>query len=475
MAKRGVLLGGGAVVAALALGLVVGVAIGRQASDDSAGEPPSAEAGDETTTGAPNDGDGTPEDSADDHGRSDDDGGDGDRDAAQRPEQPGSDDPQFDAAAPSGLPAAVVTDGMFIETFDGAPAEPTPWRSGSWDVTVHSRDIDTWDRLEPVEAQHGPTCGPPSETHTVVDYRDTVFQCRDHVMTALNTSGYGVIYLTPAALVDFSDGPATVSVDVSTLRMSGRDWWDIWITPYDEHLQLPLDVTLPDLHGNPMTGVNVRMNFNDNNFHLSVFRDGLTTEHDSYEAYDFVLEPDPARRDTFELVIGDGTFSFGMPDYDLWWFRDQPVDLEGWSSGVVQFGHHSYTPTKDGAGTPATWHWDNIAIAPATPFTMSAADRLYVGGGEEEQRVRFDHASGPRSHLRFAGIGSDLEVSFDDGASWQPARRQPSYTEDGELREELFRSYWMPVPEGVDAVLFRGADWWGGEWRVRDISIWTLP
>ena len=31
-----------------------------------------------------------------------------------------------------------------------------------------------------------------------------VFQCRNHVMTAINASGYGVIYLTPNHLVDLS-------------------------------------------------------------------------------------------------------------------------------------------------------------------------------------------------------------------------------------------------------------------------------
>src|SRR4051794_22251403 len=36
---------------------------------------------------------------------------------------------------------------------------------------------------------------------------------------------------------------------------------------------------------------------------------------------------------------------------------------------VVQFGHHSYNPTNEGAGVPATWHWDNLQPSPSTPFS----------------------------------------------------------------------------------------------------------
>jgi hypothetical protein len=35
---------------------------------------------------------------------------------------------------------------------------------------------------------------------------------------------------------------------------------------------------------------------------------------------------------------------------------------------VVQFGDHSYNPTNEGAGVPATWHWDNLQPSPSTPF-----------------------------------------------------------------------------------------------------------
>ena len=42
----------------------------------------------------------------------------------------------------------------------------------NWDVEVHSRDAKTWDLLEPVHAQHGPslrsTAGKPREQHRLI-------------------------------------------------------------------------------------------------------------------------------------------------------------------------------------------------------------------------------------------------------------------------------------------------------------------
>src|SRR5438094_10385837 len=51
----------------------------------------------------------------------------------------------------SNLPMLSIsaTPKSFIETFDGNPANPQPWRPANWDVAVHSRDLETWDTLEP--------------------------------------------------------------------------------------------------------------------------------------------------------------------------------------------------------------------------------------------------------------------------------------------------------------------------------------
>jgi hypothetical protein len=366
-------------------------------------------------------------------------------------------------------------DGTYTEAFDGEPAEPTPWNPSDWDVTVHSRDIPTWDELEPMDAQHGPACDPPGApgalvTHRTSSYDGAVFQCRNHMMTAITADGYAAIYLTPDAMVDFSSGTATVKVDVSTLRTSGRDWWDIWITPYDLNVQLPLRDDLPDLNGHPIEGLNVRMDFGSNTFAVSVYRSGIETKYEATMVYDEWLTPDPAKRETFELQLDTDHVRFGMPAYDRW-FHDLDIEPLSWSTGIVQLGHHSYTPTKDCSGPcgPNTWHWDNLVISPAVPFTIVRAESRYVGSGGAAS-VTFASPAPDDAHLRFAGIGDDLEISLDGGATWERAETQQT---SKDFADEIFRGYWTPVPSGTTEVMFRGKNWWGGDWRVRDISIWS--
>jgi PAS domain-containing protein len=372
-------------------------------------------------------------------------------------------------------PTATPTPLAFQESFTGHFAAPTAWRSAGWDITIHSRDRETWQTLEPMEAHHGPGCEPPPVTHSLSRYEQTVYQCHDHLMTAINASGYGLIYLTPDHMVDFANGEAVIRFDLSTFRSSGRDWIDLWLTPYEDNLQLTLDSWLPDLHGEPRRSVHIVMDFlADSIFRAEVVRD-FEVEHlpataVGWRGYETFLEPSAQRRDTFELRISETHIKFGMPDYDFWWI-DTAIEPLGWTTAVVQFGHHTYNPRKDcpfEECRPNTWHWDNIWIQPALPFTILAADRRYVDS-QSVNRVTFAAPAPADAHLRFSGIGVNLEVSFDNGRTWEPAQLQQQQP----AREELFRSYWMPAPAGVRTVMFRGTKWWGGDWHVRDISIWA--
>jgi hypothetical protein len=364
-------------------------------------------------------------------------------------------------------PAAAAT--SFVETFDGAPATPQPWRPGNWDVQVHSRDNDTWDQLETIQAQHGPDCGAPPATHPNSSYEGSVFLCRDHVMTAINASGYGVIYLTPNHMVDFSRGESVISFDMSTLRTSARDWVDVWVTPYEDNLALPFEDGVVDLQGPPRRGIHVVM-VGENRFEVEVYDNfrpsGLPARG---TAYDSVLSPDAARRDRFELRISPTHIRFGMPQYNLWWV-DTALPSLGWTTGVVQFGHHSYTPEKDCNSCRAnTWHWDNVSISPSTPFTILRADRRNVNAGSPTRTVFFPQPAPPNSYVRFGGIGDNLAVSANGGATWIPAVRQ---AESRDV-DEHFKSFWTPIPAGATSITFRGSGWWGGRWEVRDISIFA--
>jgi hypothetical protein len=362
----------------------------------------------------------------------------------------------------------------FKATFDGNPSQPQSWQPSNWDVTVHSRDISTWNKLETMQAAHGTDCSPSPATHTVTEYKDAVFICKDHVMTAINASGYGVIYLTPNQLVDFSNGEAVVKFDLSTARTSLRDWMDVWISPYADHLQLPLNDFYPDLSGEPRRGIQVEMNqFNGKTtFKLNRIANFKTTgiSGTTWVGYEDFLTPSAMRRDTFELHISRTHIKFGMPAYNFWWY-DAKIPTLDWSVGVVQFGHHSYTPKKDCSTRtcgPNTWHWDNVQISPAVPFTIIRATQRYTDVKNGAQMTLA--ASAPSgANLRFSGIGKNLQVSFNNGATWVKAvtQAQEKYT------EEAFWSYWMPIPAGTKTIKFKGTKWWGGDWRVQDLSVWA--
>jgi hypothetical protein len=381
------------------------------------------------------------------------------------------------SATPGPAPSEVLAQTTAWSTaFDGRPDAPLPWDAPDWDIQVHSRDSDTWRQLEPMIAHHGPNCSAPPETHqTSGGYDEAVYQCNGHIMTAIGAGGYGAIYLTPNQLVDFSSGETVVQFDMSTFRSSGRDWVDVWLSPFDDQIPLPLQDWLPDLSGEPRRAVHILMQSGADGsiFGASILRDTVSEQlpvlnRTSYERF---LTPSMVRRDTFELRISRTSLKFGMPAYNHWWVDTKMSTLD-WDKAVLQFGHHSYNPTKDtscaGSCSPNTWHWDNVTIERAQPFTLLKADQPRVDATTQPW-VAFAEAAPAGSYLRFAGIGNALEVSFDSGVSWQAAQMHPVRKQ----AEEHFKPYWMPVPAGTSRVDFRGSSWWAGEWMVRGISIWS--
>jgi hypothetical protein len=324
-----------------------------------------------------------------------------------------------------------------------------------------------------MDAMHGDTCASLPATHVVDSYEDAVFLCNDHLMTALNASSYGVIYLTPAQLVDFAAGEAIVRFDLSTLRTSPRDWIDLWISPYEDHLQLPLEDWLPDLNGPARHAVHVKMESLHGTTPFKAFLYRHFQEEDLggnwQTGYESFLEPSALRRDTFELRLSRTHLRFGMPAYDFWWVDREIADL-GWDQGVVQLGHHSYDPTRHCPTCgPNTWHWDNISLSAAIPFTMLRADRRSVDP-DTDAALRFPGPAPANAHLRFAAVGRHVAVSYDGGATWQPAQLQTQLRSD----PTRFQSYWTPLPAGVQTVHFRAQSATPGlPWMVQDASIWS--
>ena len=375
---------------------------------------------------------------------------------------------------------ALGTGAALAEQFDGTPASPqavsTHGEFANFDVTIYQAHPGNWYSNPVMAAQHGAKCEGPPASHPVSDYRDLVYVCNNHVMTALNAGGdYGAIYLTPNKLLDWTDGPATVTFDMSIERMSGRDWVDFVLSPYMDNVASFYEVGLVSF---PKTGWQMSMN-NQGGFRLNGIKN-----YDTYQIgpNDFTplrnLTPegvnDSAVRQPFKFVISKTHIRFEMmpsatnvcatkPRECL--LTDMDVDASGFTQAVVQFAQHSYNPTKDNAGAPATWHWDEFNLSPSIPFTLIKSPTRIVS---DETPVHFNAPAPANSYLRFSATASTVEVSINNGQSWQTARE----TSASSSAQHLARSFFTPIPAGVQDVRFRLGNTSNGK-HARDFSIWS--
>jgi hypothetical protein len=383
--------------------------------------------------------------------------------------------------------------GIFTATFDGRPSFPEPFSDPNWDVQVHSRDQSTWYSLEPMSAQHGVDCSAPPAVHQMNgSYPDAVFNCKDHIMTSIQAGGYGEIVLTPNAMLDFSN-QGTVSFDVSTERPSYRDWIDLWIIPYDENVTLPFDAGDVDLQGIPKTGIHIYNSNSQSAFIVSTIQNYVETEFfKSWEGTTFnegitAGTNQAAVRQPFRLVVTPTHLRFERLSSSTGTnvvFYDGPMPNLGFTQGVVQFAQHDYNPLKDSSCTDiapdgtceTSWHWDNVSISPAVPFTIIKAQQRFVD--PNNSTVTFNSPAPANSMLRFSGIGI-VQISFDGGNTWTTAQRQTSSALAGVghgYSAGHQSSFWTPIPTGAQSVKFQfsGEDWYStGPFIAQDFSIWS--
>ena len=397
--------------------------------------------------------------------------------------------------APTPTPT-LIPELIFLETFDDevsngeTPSSPQPWTDENWDISIHQRDQDRLYEMFEIPAHHGANCEPPPASHTITSYEDSLYTCKNHMMTSIygasNDGGYGLIYFTPNRLVD-TTGDFMIQFDMSTHRTNHvRNWVDIWITPYDQNLQLAIHEFEPDLQGAPLEAIQIRL-LQENLFSVTLHENGRETdlELNNYTQYHEVLQMSKKTRSLFSIGVENGRLKVGMPQHDLWW-HDQPapemLTRPDWSESVVQFGHHSYTPAKMCefsffpdecfANGGDTFHWDNVFVYPAKPFNLVHGSPRLITESTEQQTFTADSPAPTNAYLRFAGIGNNLEVSFNQGVTWHPAVEQAHSKTAQNLH---FRSYWMPVPAGTTTVHFRGQPWGEGnnQWAARDITFWA--
>jgi hypothetical protein len=270
-----------------------------------------------------------------------------------------------------------------------------------------------------------------------------------------------------------------VSWKVSTQRLSTRDWWQVNLTPFAQNMALPLTPDLPAYQGQPATGLELRQDTGTcKSGQLgSIVRVSRISGSQASEitqdspCVEDAVNPSAATRSQFQIDVSGGHLKVSMPGTNVVWF-DGPLNL-GFNQAVVQFSHHSYNPLKGenpdgGAVGPNTFHWSDVAISPATPFTMLRPPQPFSLHEGQNPVLKLPQAAPQGSFLRFAGLGS-FEVSSDGGKSYQPARVQGA-----NKAPEHFASYWTPVPAGTTEVTLRGQrngsnlPWW-----VEDVSVWA--
>ena len=401
---------------------------------------------------------------------------------------------------PSLAPIVTAPIGRYAFNWNGTPAAPQAWKPApvnDWDVLATS-DFPS-DQGGTMQGRFGPDCAPPPATHPLRALADSAYICRNQLMTAINGGGdapktYGGVYFAPAQLADFGGGTSTISWQVSTPRASANDWWDVWLTPFDENLVAPVGPgEAPAFNGAPKDAVHIRMNngtcpgsgqpgtlgtANDvpigTVFNVEVYANHRPERVDGPGSPP-CLESALGRADgaaTFRLEVSQGhvRFSALRSSGSAVVYGDGQVSLP-FQQAVVQFAHHSLDPTKacGGRGTcgPNTYQWSNVSINPAAPFTMlRPAGAATVHGAATT--LRLPQAAPAGAYLRFYAIGS-IRVGFNGGAAQAAVPQQGQQPGTGEA------SYWMPVPADTTSVTVSGSGLGGLPWWVFDPSVWAPP
>ncbi len=341
-------------------------------------------------------------------------------------------------------------------------------------------------------ADHGPTCSAPADSalpnatnsHATTTTYDSVYVCHDHVMTTLNSVGYGEANIMPDALADWSNGQTVViQWRVSTFVSTNRDWWDAWLTPYGEQLAAPTVSFGADLNGTPHDGIHIQLVSNGNDGHrLSgelIVGGHATTLKSSTVSQESKLTPSRSARTLYQLEISGSHIKLSLPEVGLTYI-DQNISALPFSSGVLQLGEDSYDPLKtDACGPPApqraiggkcapnTWHWSDISISNAQHFDISHPAARYMNPRNATNTFSAPAAAG--SMLRFLMTGSNEQISFDGGKTYSKLVPQPS---SGGSNSCTVAQYLVPIPTGATGYTLKGAnDCYGGNWFAKDASV----
>jgi hypothetical protein len=384
----------------------------------------------------------------------------------------------------------------------GTPVTAQPWQPGSinnWDLILHNRDNQN--SVYMVQAQHGLDCAPFPATHPVTQFADSVFICKDHLMTALNGGGYSEIVMTPAQLLDFSNG-GSVQFALSTAKTNNRDWTDVWISPFSSQLLLPSGGVPPDLQGPTANALALEEESGiPTTAHLKQFRNCgtsatcvITEANGTGRDIESCVAPlggvSASRRDTRVLTLTSTHITYSiMVNGTPCVLMDTNYTAMGFTQAVIQFGHHSYAPDEGtacnfpgcvvnlGAGAGNTWHWSNVSMSPAVPFTMLRGDMPLTGiQAGTTPTVKFAAPAPPNSFLRFSALAKRGSITVSSNGGPAVAAQEQVQKGDGVdgVSDGSHIGYWTPIPAGTTSVTFsaqNSAACCG--WAIQDVSIWS--
>lgn len=397
-------------------------------------------------------------------------------------------------------PLVTARVGAYAFNWSGTPAAPQAWTPGvvnDWDLMA-TTDFPS-DQGGSMEGGYGADCSPPPASHPVKALADSAYICRNQLMTAINGGGdapkiYGGVFFSPAHLADFSAGASAISWQVSTMRSSATDWWDVWLTPIDENLVAPVGTgEAPAFNGPPADAIHVRVNNGTcpgsgqpatlgtvngvpigTIFDVEVYANHRSRHIDGprsppcLEAIQGRIGPETLSSLRLEVSQHRVKFSAAGATGSPAVYADAQVDLP-FKQALVQFVHHSLDPahacTQGGHCGPNTYQWSNVSINPSMPFTMLRLNGIAAIHGQPAT-LRLPQPAPAGAHLRFYAFGS-IGVGFDG----RPA--QAAVPQRGQQAGTGEASYWTPVPEGTTTITVSGSGAGGLPWWVLDVSVWA--
>lgn len=437
----------------------------------------------------------------------------------------------------AGLVALATTMGptlaaSWTETFDGTPASPTHYYpvTGNvpWDVVLKGYDPgeNTLTVSGSVETrgsnigEHGTGCEAPttgtsfnndnSTTHLMTDQLDMMFQCNGHLMLSTGLSGYGAVYASPPASMDFSGGEALLTWDMSTKHTSSREWFSMVLSPFNQYEPLAYISVIEHIPAD-----NIHIEYGDGPASIQVHQyhsgDKYDVAGDSSTTIDSILagyglSESSQRRDHWKVGLSSthlrvcftpdavGATETCLYDHDL------PFSLASgtWSNNAVtQFTAEEYNAEKacidtqspppsnpldsnnldhtaygDATCPPNTWHIDNVSINPAQTFTVILPTGTFPVSfsGNGPHTINFPQAAPSGSYFEATWYGyrncswctgvsaAQLRTSTDGGSTWS-SWANVSYL-DNTAGDDLGNQILTSVPTGTNAIQFQGSSSW---------------